>query len=144
MAVTAVLEMVTNLMHFAAIVAELEPLIVAACVQSAGLIACLSCQLEIQGPAAAAIRGRYFPTVDVYLIGYFADSLTAAVAGLKDYSAVQVTSGVAANHQHYSVAQASGYVACLLHLPVSPYDFAAAAVVEAILTAESLVFVADE
>lgn len=119
-AVTAVLEMVTNSMHLAVIVAELEPLIAVAHVQSAGLFACLNCQIEIQGPAAAVTQGHYFPTVDVYLIGCFADLLVAVVASLKDYSAVQVTSVTAANHQHYSVTQASGCVACWLHLLVAP------------------------
>lgn len=119
-AVTAAFEIVTNLMHFAAVAAAS---IVVAHVQSAGLSACPSCQIEIQGPAVAVTRGHYSPTVDVYLIGYFADLLTAAAAAaadLKDYSAAQVTSVVAANHQHYFVTQASAYVGCLLHLPAAP------------------------
>lgn len=78
-AVTAALEMVTNLMHFA--------VIVVARVQSAGLFACLSCQVEVQGPAVAVTQGHYYPAVDAYLIGCFADLLTVAAAGLKDYSA---------------------------------------------------------
>lgn len=118
-AVTAAFEIVTNLMHFAVVAAAS---IVVARVQSAGLSACPSCQIEIQGPAVAVTRGHYSPTVDVYLIGYFADLLTAAAAAadLKDYSAAQVTSVVAANHQHYFVTQASAYVGCLLHLPAAP------------------------
>lgn len=87
-AVTAALEMVTNLMHFAVIVVELEPATVVAHVQSAGLFACLSCQIEVQGPAVAVTQGHYYPAVDAYLIGCFADLLTVAAAGLKDYSAV--------------------------------------------------------
>lgn len=82
----AVLEKVTNLMRFAVIVAELEPSIVVR-VQSAGLFACQSCQTEVQGLAAVVTRGHYFPIVDVYLIGCFADLLAAVVASLKDYSA---------------------------------------------------------
>lgn len=80
-AVTAVFEKVTNLMHFAVIVAAWEPLIVVACVQSAGSFACLmSC-------------------VDAYLIGCSVGLLTVAVvASLKDYSAVKATSVVAACH----------------------------------------------
>jgi hypothetical protein len=119
-AVTAVLEMVTNLMHLVVIVAELEPSIVVTHAQSAGLSACLNYQIEVQGPAATVTQGHYFPTVDVYLVGCSADLLVAAVANLKDYSAVQVTSVIAANHQHYFVAQASEYVACWLYLPVAP------------------------
>ena len=147
--VTAAFGMVTNLRHFVVIVAALEPLIVVACVQSAGSFACLSCQIEVQGPAVAATQGHYFPTVDAYLIGCFVDLLTVAVvvvvvvAGLKDYSAVQATSAVAAYHQHYSVAQASDHVAYWLHLPETPKAVAAAAV-EPISTVEPLGFAADE
>ena len=145
--VTAAFGMVTNLMHFVVIVAALEPLIVVACVQSAGSFACLSCQIEVQGPAVAATQGHYFPTVDAYLIGCFVDLLTVVVvvvvAGLKDYSAVQATSAVAAYHQHYSVAQASDHVAYWLHLPETPKAVAAAAV-EPISTVEPLGFAADE
>lgn len=119
-AVTAVVEMVTNLMHLVVIVAALEPSIVVAHVQSAGLSACLNCQIEVQGPVAAVTQGHYFPTADLYLIGCFADLLVSAVASLKDYSVGQVTFVIAANHQHYSVAQVSGCVACWLHLPVDP------------------------
>jgi hypothetical protein len=143
-AVTAVLEMVTNLMHLVVIVAELEPSIVVAHAQSVGLSAFLNYQIEVQGPAATVTQGHYFPTVDVYLIGCFADLLVAAFANLKDYSVVQVTSVIAAHHQHYSVAQASGYVACWLYLSVAPEAVAVAAVVEAKLTVESLASVADE
>jgi len=119
-AVTAVAEMVTNLMHLVVIVAELEPSIAVAHVQSVGSSACLNCRIEVQGPVAAVTQGHYFPTVDVYLIGCFADLLVAAVASLKDYSVGQTTFVIAANHQHYSLAQVSGCVACLLHLPVDP------------------------
>jgi hypothetical protein len=51
--VTAVLEMVTNLMHLVVIAVELEPSIAVARAQSAGLSACLNWQIEVQGPAAA-------------------------------------------------------------------------------------------
>ncbi|KAI5388100.1 hypothetical protein KIW84_073981 [Lathyrus oleraceus] len=51
--VTAVLEMVTNLMHLVVIAAELEPSIAVTRAQSAGLSACLNWQIEVQGPAAA-------------------------------------------------------------------------------------------
>lgn len=118
-AVTAVVEMVTNLIHLVVIVAALEPSIVVAHVQSAGL-SCLNCQIEVQGPVVAVTQGHYFPTADLYLIGCFADLLVSAVASLKDYSVGQVTFVIAANHQHYSVAQVSGCVACWLHLPVDP------------------------
>ncbi|KOM44627.1 hypothetical protein LR48_Vigan05g223200 [Vigna angularis] len=98
--VTAALEMVTNLMHFVEIVVEFEPVIVVARVQSAGLFAYLSCQIEVLRLAVAVTQGHYYPTVDAYLIGCFADlSIVAvAVAGWRDCSVVQVTSVVAANH----------------------------------------------
>ncbi|RDX58375.1 hypothetical protein CR513_62317, partial [Mucuna pruriens] len=70
---TAVHEVATNLMYFVVIVAALEPLVVAACVQSDDLF--------VQANVAAVIQAHYFPiVVDVNLLGCFADLLTVAVA----------------------------------------------------------------
>lgn len=82
-AVVAVNEVATNLMYFVVIVAALEPLVVATCVQSDDLFACQHCQIHVQANVAAVTQGHYFPIVDVYLLGCFADLLTVvSVAGL--------------------------------------------------------------
>lgn len=80
-AVTAVNEIATNLMHFVVIVAALEPLVVVACVQNDDLFVCLGCQHQSQAAVAVVTLRHYFPTVvDAYLLDCFADLLTVAVA----------------------------------------------------------------
>ncbi|KAI5429723.1 hypothetical protein KIW84_034341 [Lathyrus oleraceus] len=54
--VTAVLEMITNLMHLVVIAAELEPSIAVTRAQSAGLSACLNWQIEVTGCNFGEIR----------------------------------------------------------------------------------------